>query len=131
MATRRLVPSVARWTENCLSAEVLRRRVPAERWLFMRYEDFAAEPRAAVDRVIAFLGRTASSPFEDENSVVLGPNHTVAGNPNRFRTGRVAIALDDEWRRRMPLRQRLAVRAMSWPLLLRYGYPLGNGRRRT
>ena len=124
MATRRLVPSLARWTENCVSAEALRRRVPPERWLFVRYEDFATDPRAVVDRVIAFLGRTADSPFQDANSIVLGPNHTVAGNPNRFRTGPVTIALDDEWRRRMPLRQRLAVRALCWPLLARYGYLL-------
>lgn len=128
MATRRLLPSVARWTENCLSAEALRRQVPPERWLFLRYEEFAADPRGSVDRIIAFLGRSAGSPFEDASSIVLGPNHTVAGNPNRFRTGRVTIALDDEWRRRMPRRRRLAVRALTWPLLLRYGFPLRAGR---
>jgi hypothetical protein len=122
MATRRLLPSVARWTENCLSAEVLRRHVPPERWLFLRYEDFAAEPRAAVDRVLAFLGHESPSPFVDGDDVVLGTNHTVAGNPNRFRTGRVTIALDDEWRRAMPPARQLAVRLLAWPLLLRYRY---------
>jgi hypothetical protein len=122
MATRRLLPSVARWTENCLSAEVLRRHVPPGNWLFLRYEDFAAEPKAAVERVLAFLGQASPSPFVDEDAVVLGTNHTVAGNPNRFRTGHVRIALDDEWRRRMPRSRQLAVRALAWPLLLRYRY---------
>jgi hypothetical protein len=120
MATRRLLPSVARWTENCLSAEILRRYVPRERWLFLRYEDFAAQPRESVARILAFLGETAAPPFEEGDTVVLGPNHTVAGNPNRFRTGPVTIALDDEWTRRMPRQRRLAVRALTWPLVLRY-----------
>src|SRR4051812_5896138 len=122
MATRRLVPSVARWTENCLSAEALRRYVPPERWMFLRYEDFAAQPRAAVSRILTFLGEDPVLPFVDEDTVLLHVNHTVAGNPNRFKVGPVRIALDDEWSRRMPARQQLAVRALTWPFLLRYRY---------
>jgi hypothetical protein len=127
MATRRLLPSVARWTENCLGAEALHRLVPPERWMSLRYEDFAAEPRATVSRILAFLGEDAAPPFVGEDTVVLGVNHTVAGNPNRFRTGPVTVALDSEWTRRMPRRRRLAVRALTWPLLLRYRYPLAGG----
>lgn len=127
MATRKLLPSVARWTENCLSAEALRRKVPPERWLFLRYEDFATDPRDAVSRILAFLGEDPNPPFVDEDSVELGVNHTVAGNPNRFRTGRVRIRLDDEWTRRMPRRRQLTVRALAWPLLLRYGYRMSGG----
>ena len=131
MQTRGLLSSVVRWTENCLGTEALRRHVPAERWMFLRYEDFAAEPRTAIDRVLAFLGEDTDVPFQSEDTVELSLNHTVAGNPNRFRVGRVRIAVDDEWRRRMPLRRRIAVRALTWPLLLRYGYPVtGRGRRR-
>jgi hypothetical protein len=36
----------------------------------------------------------------------------------------VTIRLDDEWTRRMPRARRLVVRALLWPFLLRYGYPL-------
>ena len=122
MGTRGLLSSVTRWNENGLGAEALRSHVPPDRWLFLRYEDFAAQPRAAIDRVLAFLGQDAPSPFVDEDAVMLGTNHTVAGNPIRFRTGRVRIALDDEWRRRMPRSRQLAVRALALPLLLRYRY---------
>lgn len=129
MATRRLLPSVARWTENSLSAELLRRHVPADRWMFLRYEDFAASPRDTVARVLAFLGESAEPPFTDGTTVVLGVNHTVAGNPNRFRSGPVTIALDGEWRTRMPRPRRLAVRGLTWPLLVRYGYASARRRR--
>src|SRR4051794_15909185 len=131
MATRRLLPSVARWTENSLSAELLRRHVPAERWMFLRYEDFAASPRKTVTSILAFLGESVEAPFEDDTTVVLGVNHTVAGNPNRFRTGPVTIALDDEWRTRLPRARRLAVRGLTWPLLVRYGYAVTRLRRAT
>jgi hypothetical protein len=124
METRGPLSSVGRWTENCAGAEVLRGFVPPERWMFLRYEDFTAEPRTTVSRILAFLGEDATVPFIDEHTVVLSPNHTVAGNPNRFRVGRVAIRLDDEWRRRMPRSRRLMVRALTWPLLRRYGYRL-------
>ena len=125
MATRELVPSVARWTENSLCAEVLRRYVPPERWMFLRYEDFAARPQETVSAILAFLRQPVATPFEDGDTVLLRENHTVAGNPNRFRTGRVRIALDDEWSRSMPVRRQLAVRALAWPFLLRYGYLSG------
>ncbi|WP_158579941.1 sulfotransferase [Geodermatophilus marinus] len=124
MATRGFLPSMVRWSENCLGAEALHQRMPGGRWMFVRYEDFAAAPRATVARILSFLGEDVPPPFVDEDTVVLDVNHTVAGNPNRFRVGPVQVRADDEWRRRMPHRQQLAVRALSWPLLLRYGYSL-------
>lgn len=124
MGTRGLLSSLARWTESSLGAAILRRQVPPDRWLFLRYEDFAAEPRAAVSRVLAFLGEDSPAPFVDDETVVLHVNHTVAGNPNRFRVGSVRITLDSEWASRMPAHRRLAVRALLWPFLLRYGYRL-------
>lgn len=125
MATRQLLPSVTKWAENCVGAELLRRRVPADRWLRVRYEDFAEDPRRSVDRVLAFIGLEASlNPVSSVGTVVLGTNHTVAGNPNRFRTGQVQIVADDEWRRGMSVRDRRCVEALVQPLLLRYGYPL-------
>ncbi len=107
-----------------MSAEALRHHIPPERWMFLRYEDFAAEPRTTVSRILSFLDEAEAPPFVDDTTVVLGENHTVAGNPNRFRTGAVKVRLDDEWRRRLPRVEQAVVRALAWPLLRRYGYPL-------
>ena len=119
MGSRGLLSSVSRWMENGLGAEALRRHVPADRWLFLRYEDFAAQPRAAISRILSFLGEEAALPFAADDSVVLDVNHTVAGNPNRFHVGQVRIRLDDEWSRRMPRHRQLLVQALTWPLRLR------------
>jgi Sulfotransferase domain len=116
MGSRGLLSSVSRWLENGLGAAALRPHVPADRWLFLRYEDFAAQPKAAVARIVSFLGEEGALPFVAEDSVELDVNHTVAGNPNRFHVGRVRIRLDDEWSRRMPRRRQLLVRTLTWPL---------------
>jgi hypothetical protein len=120
MGSRGLLSSVSRWMENGLGAEALRPHVPADRWLFLRYEDFAAQPRASIARILDFLGAEGALPFAADDSAVLDVNHTVAGNPNRFHVGRVTIRLDDEWSRRMPRHRQLLIQALTWPLQLRF-----------
>jgi hypothetical protein len=122
MGTRGLPSSARRWMSNGLSAEALRRRLPDSRWLHMRYEDFATEPRQSVQRLLDLMGEGGGTPFEDDHTVRLNPNHIVAGNPSRFTTGSVTIRADDAWRRQMPRRNQQAVAALTLPLMLRYGY---------
>lgn len=118
-----------RWVTNALAAELLLRRTPPERWLRLRYEDFAAEPRPRVDAILSFLGHGGPAPFLDDQTVLLGPNHIVSGNPNRFTTGEVTIRPDDEWRRQMPAPKQRGVALAAFPLMVRYGY-LGRRPRR-
>ena len=113
---------VLAWMEANISAELLHRRVPSDRWLFTRYEDFVARPRDTVAEIVTFMREDAPTPFVSADTVVLEPNHSLLGNLDRFRTGPVEIALDDQWRRRLPQGRQLAVRAATMPLLLRYGY---------
>jgi hypothetical protein len=124
MATMRPVASVRNWSKAGVEAELLRRFVPRDRWLFLRYEDFVAGPAAAIDRVLGFVGVAAPSPFVGPDTVHLGTNHTMAGNPNRFRTGSVRIVEDDEWKSRMARRDRTVITAAALPMLVRYGYPV-------
>jgi len=124
MGTRSQRRTLMRWVENAAGAELLRRHVPADRWLFMRYEDFAAEPRDAVRRVLDLLGEPADPPFTGDDTVLLGPNHNLSGNPNRFTTGQVRIVPDHEWTRQLSRRDQAMIEATTLPFLLRYGYPV-------
>lgn len=126
--SRRTAPaSAVRWVENSLSAEMLRRRIRPDRQLLVRYEDFARDPDGTIRGVLAFLGQDpAASPVSIRGVVALGRNHTVAGNPDRFRSGGdVEIREDAAWRGGLGVRDRVAVQTLTWPLLLRYGYPAG------
>jgi hypothetical protein len=95
------------------------------RSLPVHYERFVDAPQETVRTILAHVGEgEAPLPFVSETEVELLPNHTVAGNPSRFSTGRVAIRVDDEWKSKMRRWDRARVTAVTWPLLLRYGYPL-------
>lgn len=122
MGTRRLPATVRRWIANCLSAEILHRQIPGPRWMSLRYEDFARDPRASVENILSFLAESGAPPFEDDYTVRLGPNHIVAGNPSRFTTGLVTIKADEEWRSQMSARDQRLVELLTLPLMQRYGY---------
>ncbi|BCY07044.1 sulfotransferase [Actinoplanes sp. L3-i22] len=93
------------------------------RYRLLRYEDFVAAPRATIDGLLAFAGVAAGAgPFTGDSTVRLDVNHTIAGNPGRFRTGEVALRVDDRWRAEQTAGPRLTATAVAFPLLHRYGY---------
>ncbi len=120
------VKSTMGWLLWNLAAERIRREVPPDRWMFMRYEDFVARPRDAVRSIVRFVGEDGvTDPFIDEITAVFGANHTVSGNPIRFTDGEIEIRLDDEWMSKQPLMDRSFSTALALPLMLRYGYRVG------
>jgi Sulfotransferase domain len=101
--------------------------------LLLRYESLVRDPERELARVLAFAGRppaVGELDFVGDGWVELAPSHALAGNPMRFRSGRVPLAVDDEWRRQLGRRHRLLTAASTWPLLLRYGYLRGTARGR-
>jgi hypothetical protein len=113
--------SSALWDAWNASAEALWRRTP-EKYLRLRYEDFVADPRKSLQRILGLLEVTADLPLASEREVRLGVSHTVSGNPNRFETGAVELRPDREWTDKMEPRHRALVTALTYPLLKRYGY---------
>lgn len=115
--------SSLRWLVSNLGWEGFHRANPHIPYMVVRYEDFAREPRKVVSEIIDYVGvQSEPSPFLSGNEVRLSVNHTVAGNPSRFRTGDVTIVPDDAWRSQISLADRLLALAPAFPLLHRYGY---------
>jgi hypothetical protein len=91
----------------------------------VRYEDLIRAPRAEIARILARAGFPVGGDelsFIGAHDVDLRPNHTVAGNPMRFRVGTVRLRVDDEWKRELPAADRRLVTLLTWPLLAHYGY---------
>jgi hypothetical protein len=117
--------SGANWTTWNLLAEGLARKVGPGRFLRVRYEDLVAQPRTTVATIARMVGAAeAELPFEDEHTARLGPNHTVSGNPDRFRTGPTTLRSDDEWMRAQAAQDRWITTALALPLMRRYRYPV-------
>ncbi|MGH9444721.1 MAG: sulfotransferase [Terriglobia bacterium] len=115
--------SCVKWSSGNFAVEMLTRRL-RPRPLRIRYEDFVADPRETILKIVRFTGSEdcTALPFEHEHTVNLPPHHTVAGNPNRFMTGRIEIRNDEQWATHMKRSHKALVTAVTLPWLIRYGY---------
>jgi hypothetical protein len=117
--------AIGLWLADNLLYEALGRRLP--RATRIRYEDLIADPRAELSRVVSDLGLPAADlgfAFLADSTADLPASHALSGNPMRAQRGQVVLRADDEWRTAMSRRRRAAISAATWPLLLRYGYPI-------
>lgn len=86
-----------------LTTEELLRRLPG-RYPILRYEDFIDNPRGAIGHIVDLVEESVPHlPLMSGNRVEPKPNHTISGNPSRFRSGLVELLLDDEWKTKMNL----------------------------
>jgi hypothetical protein len=84
-----------------------------------------AAPRAELAGLIRFLGRPVSDSdlaFVGESSVELPRDHSVAGNPMRFRSGVEQLRLDEAWRTKLDPKTRRLISVVSGAAILCYGY---------
>lgn len=116
--------STMRWNILNLEAELLLRQLP-KRGMRFRYEDFVDAPGDLASEVAAFVGEaSATSPFVDRATILMRPNHMIAGNPSRRSVGQVTIQDTGRWSSAQRARDRRVATAVALPFLHRYGYPL-------
>jgi hypothetical protein len=120
---RNALDSTIRWTMLNLGSEVLLRRDARDHHVRLRYEDFVGSPRTSVEGVCSMVGEPdVALPFVDGTTVNLTANHTIAGNPARFRTGLMELRDVGEWRSAQNVTTRAITTLVALPLLRRYGY---------
>jgi hypothetical protein len=118
------------WVASNLAVEALDGRVADSSYTFVRYEDFVRDPVGALELLSDRIGVGGSSlPFVDARTLRLDANHTVAGNPSRFKRGDVQLVPDEEWRSKMSIRDYVLATLPAAPLFRRYSYPLHHRRR--
>ena len=130
MSRRSAFDSARMWMrENTLLHALALTGVSSKR---MRYEDIVAAPAESMAEICRWIGEPPPNlSFLDGSQARLAAAHTVSGNPVRFQTGDLTLRVDDEWRRKMPLRSSLLVTALTAPFLFHYGYlPAGADRKR-
>jgi hypothetical protein len=119
------------WSGFNLATRAITRRYP-DRSLFLRHEEFIADPAGTIDRLLALIGTGQAANPVHGRLVELHPNHTVTGNPDRFLAGPTVLRdTDDRWMTSLPRRARLAAAILAWPLFGRYGYVAASTRGRS
>ena len=92
----------------------------------LRYEDFVNDPTFHLSETLTRIDLTGEA--GRLHDVVRGReispsvDHTVSGNPARFRTGKIELRPDEEWKVGMRGVDKNVVTALTAPLLLKYGY---------
>lgn len=93
---------------------------------YLRYEDLVYDPASRMEGVLADLCLESEEVddfhFLSGREVSLAVDHTVSGNPSRFRTGSVELRPDEEWKANMKRADKYLVTALTAHLLLKYGY---------
>lgn len=111
------------WWYRNLGAELVGRFRSYQR---LRYEDLVASPRECLSAALEGAGiEPRLGHLEDGRCRILEPDHLAAGNPMRLERGTLEIRPDLRWRTELSAPGRAIVTLITWPLLLRYGYPLG------
>ncbi|MEL7190247.1 MAG: sulfotransferase [Pseudomonadota bacterium] len=111
--------TAARWFIVNMGAEIMRWRLPKQRSIRVRYEDFVANPEATVKRIMARVGEEYVQP--DHGGQIMKPQHQVAGSRHRMKD-ELVIKKDVSWKAKMPKGKQFVFSILAAPLLWRYGY---------
>lgn len=110
------------WLGFNLASQAITRRYP-ERSLFLRYEEFTADPAGTIDALLRLCDADPAANPMQGRTIELHTNHTVTGNPDRFRTGTTIVRdRDDSWQTGLSVSAKLGATILAWPLFRRYGY---------
>jgi hypothetical protein len=116
------------WVVSNLAVGALQARLGASGYTLVRYEDFIRNPGDILGSIANAIGLPGVPlPLVGASTITVGLNHTVAGNPSRFKNGDVELVPDEEWRRRIGAGDRVLATLPGSVLLRRYGYPLFSG----
>jgi hypothetical protein len=97
----------------------------SDNYAFLRYEDFVADPSSTLEAT----GNFAGTPIVPESvldglSFPTGKMHTSWGNPSRVGRTSITIRQDDAWRSELSGLSKVVITLLTFPLILRYGYPI-------
>jgi hypothetical protein len=96
----------------------------SDRYLRLQFEEFVANPKDSLAKILHLLGETATTlPFTSDSVVEMGVDHIFAGSPSsRSQTGKVDLRLDERWKTELPPVERRLIKALTYPMLQKYGY---------
>ncbi len=85
------------WFRYNTYSRLVQRTLPKERLLFMRYEDFCADPAHWIETI----GRFAGIPGDTSLATLEGEHHFIGGSSTLRNAADMSIRLDESWRKRL------------------------------
>ncbi len=115
--------TVIRWTVQNLASEWVCMQLGPKRTMRLRYEDFVADPKSALERIGSLIELDLREVADAASSgKPMQAGHNIGGNRTK-KSGIITLRPDDEeWKRALsPTQKRLSWLLMGW-LMRRYGY---------
>lgn len=111
-----------RWSIVNIATEFLSRRLGAQKFMRVRYEDFTTNPAEILRQIGTFLDLDLSQAGATlQSGQPISPGHQLAGNRLRMNAS-ISLSKDESWRSQMPSSQQVSFWRLSSWLLRRYGY---------
>jgi hypothetical protein len=117
-----ILRSAIAWFYVNIQSEWVRRQIPQDRSIQIKYEEFVSNPRDVLCKIGSIVGVKL-----DEVADILEAGdpiripHTIAGNRLRM-AGQIKLHLDDEWRNRLSSFEKWQFNTVAWPLMKKYHY---------
>ncbi|NBB91748.1 MAG: hypothetical protein GVY32_01095 [Gammaproteobacteria bacterium] len=114
------VKAIGRWLATNLEYSRQDARLPPDRLMRVRYEDFVRDPESELARICGFVGLEFDPAMLEDG---MHDCHDIGGNGWRYaQSSAIRLELDESWRRRLsPWQKLLFAVGASW-LNRRYGY---------
>jgi hypothetical protein len=91
--------------------------------MIVSYEQFSASPRRVIEEILRFAAQPIGDlSFINGSTVALATEHSVSGNPVRFKTGSIDISVDDQWRSGLSPWTKSWVGATTAPMRISYAH---------
>ena len=115
--------TIIRWTVQNLASEWVCTQLGPKRTMRLRYEDFVADPKAALERIGSLIGLDLKDvAIAASSGKPMHAGHNIGGNRTK-KSGTITLRPNaEEWKSALsPTEQRLSWMLMGW-LMRRYGY---------
>ena len=115
-----LLKATQEWMLSNWLVSLLKKR--GLKYKIVNYETLASNPMNTIVKVLEWMGMNSANLdfFDDEHTVRFGIDHTISGNPIRFKQGKLEIYPDREWSEKMPLSKKWLIFTLTYPLLRLY-----------
>jgi len=111
------------WCVRNFATEMFGKKLSGK-YLRIHYEKMIEEPKECVKSILCLIQESPQyQPFMSEHEVKLRDSHGICGNPDRFKKGLIKLKMDEKWKRMKKL-DKILVTLLTWPLLIRYRYPI-------
>lgn len=110
--------------KNYLTEILLNRH--SNRYLRISYENFIQDTKEVIESILGFIKeKEIQVDYGEQTKLQMNIDHILGGSPSsRSDTGMVKLYLDERWKEEMNLIDRAYVTSLTWPSLVKYGYPL-------